>query len=56
MFKYSPIVSKFIDKSELEKIEIVEPTYDNLHMIVIKKNGSVRWNCWYKYTYQQKTE
>ena len=38
MFKYSPIISKFIDESELEKIEIVEPTYDNSHMIVIEKN------------------
>lgn len=38
LFKYSPIISKFIDESELEKIEIVEPTYDNSHMIVIEKN------------------
>ena len=38
LFKYSPIISKFIDESELEKIEIVKPTYDNSHMIVVKKN------------------
>lgn len=38
LFKYSPIISKFIDESELEKIEIVDPTYDNSHMIVIEKN------------------
>ena len=37
-FFYSPIVSKFIDESELEEIEIVEPTYDHSHMIVIKHN------------------